>query len=323
MERDLIAIEIYRRIIRLFSAWCNIDTSINFGRSRILPALLDSNSSDSPFRSGKINAGDGRAVLPKPRNVFLPVVLVIFVLLLVLAVVLSANGGRNLVAMFKALDIPLPRIVAEIAPRPADIDIGVPATAGWPWLTGISRHPELRLSMPRPETMCEALASGGLEAPSFTRSGKDGWECSMLVEKPENPAASSLFLQVRGDADGEFTIIRVKFNLADGRLTEDLSQGALRFLRAAMALPPSEELDDALERKMAEQSNFYFIAGYHALTFRREIDDPNRYNLIGLNRKHVGDERVGSWPKVISATKQKSTIVYKGPRLPAQSATGH
>jgi hypothetical protein len=253
----------------------------------------------------------------------LPAVLVILVLLLVLGVVLSANGGRNLIALLKALDIAVPQIVTAMAPSPAAIDVRVPAIAGWPWLTGIPRHPELRLSVPGPETMCEALASGGLEAPSFTRFGKDGWECSMLVENPDNPAASSLFLQVRGDADGDFTIIRVKFNLADGRLTEDLSQGALRFLRAAMALPPSAELDDALGQKMGGQSDFYFIAGYHALTFRREIDDPNRYNLIGLNRKHAGKERVKSWPKVISAKGRKSTTAHKGPRLSAQSGGSH
>lgn len=278
--------------------------------------MVGSTSSKPPFKPGKIKTSDGRGALPRPRNVLLPFVLVFLVLLLVFAVVLSANGGKNLLAVFKALDIPLPQFLTVAMRAPVAADIEAPAMRRWPWLKGISHQAELRLSVPTPETMCEGLASNGQETPSFTRSGNSDWECSTLVERPGAMPASSLFLQVRGGADGKFALIRVKFNLADGRMTKDLSQSALAFLRAAMALPPSDEFDDALRQRMEAQADFYFVAGYYALTFRREIDDPDRYNLIGVNRKTIGVERIESWPKAVS----QSARAPKGPRHSAQTA---
>lgn len=170
-----------------------------------------------------------------------------------------------------------------------------------------------------PEEMCQSLAVDGQEAPSFLKSGADGWECSLLLATSSDPAAPSLFLQVRGGEDGQFTIVRVKFNLADGRLAADLSRRSLAFLHAAMRMPPSENLDDELAAKLASEKDFYFVAGYHALVFRREVDDPSRYNLIGFNRRIAGTEPFASWPMASTVAESTPTRVPKGPRLSAQS----
>jgi hypothetical protein len=280
--------------------------------------LVSSTSSKPPFKPGKVDT-NGKASLPKPRNALLPIVLVLLALFFVLGVVLSANGGRNLVALFKALDIPLPQLVRAVVPAPPPIDSAPVSKNRWPWLKAISHHPAPLVSVPTPDEMCRSLASEGQEAPSFVRSGAAGWECSMLFTASADPTASSLFLHVRGADDGRFAVVRVKFNLADGRLTTDLSRHAVAFLRAAMTLPPSENLDEDLAAKMAGQTDFYFVAGYHALAFRREIEDANRYNLIGFNRKIVGEERVTTWPKAGTFAAAAATRAPKGPRLPAQS----
>lgn len=245
--------------------------------------------------------------------------LVVLVLLLVFAVVLSANGGRNLTILLKTLDLPLPQFIASVTPAPPVIDIAPVATGRWPWLKGISHHPAPPISMLAPEDMCRSLAVEGQEAPSFVKSGADGWECSMLFATSSDPAGDSLFLQARGGEDGQFTIARVKFNLAGGRLPDDLSRRSLAFLRAAMKLPPSENLDEDFSAKLASQADFYFIAGYHALTFRREVDNPGRYNLIGFNRRIAGAEPWIAWPRAGIVAEDAPVRAPKGPRLSAQS----
>jgi hypothetical protein len=257
--------------------------------------------------------------LPKPRNALLPIILVLLVLLFVLGIVLSANNGRNLTALLKALDLPLPQFLTFVVTAPAAPDVMPASTAFWPWLKGVSHHAAPMAPVSMPDEMCGSLSSDGQETPSFVKSGADGWECSLLSATSNDPASSSLFLQVRGGDDGQFTIVRVKFNLADGRLTDDFSRRSLAFLHRAMTLPPSESLDEELMEKLASQADFYFIAGYTALSFRREVDDPDRYNLIGFNRKIVGADRLTAWPKAISAAAVASSRAPKGPRISAQS----
>jgi hypothetical protein len=282
--------------------------------------LVSSTSSRHRFQPGKIKANDGKALPPKPRNAILPMVLILLVLLFVFGIVLSANGGRNLIALSKTLNIPLPQLVSVTVPAPTPRDATTIPTSPWPWLKGIANYPGPLHIIHTPDTMCQSLAAEGQEAPAFIKSGADGWECSMLFTVSKDPAASSLFLHVRGGNNGQFNVVRVKFNLSDGRLTGDISRRSLSFLRAAMMLPPSDSLDESLQEKLENQTDFYFIAGYHALKFRREVDDPNRYNLIGFNSRTIGAEPASFWPKTASVVDTLPTRSTKGPRLSAQSS---
>jgi hypothetical protein len=253
--------------------------------------------------------------LPKPRNAWLPILFVVFALTIVAGTVLSANGGRNLLEVARILKIPLPQ--REIAHAPDTSSPPDKASAkAWPWLRSISGTIP-RQPTPSPSEMCDALSSAGQEPPSFTRTGERGWECSVLLsDRPDDPLAGSLFLQARGEEKEGFSMLRVKFNLPDGELSDSSVRRAVDFIRVVAALPDDAALDADLMSRLSELEDFYFIAGYYGFSFRRELDDDSRYNLIAFNRLPARAEFPASWPTPdrLPATDLPPRIT-KGPRI--------
>jgi hypothetical protein len=254
--------------------------------------------------------------LPKPRNAWLPAVFIATALAIVAGTVLSANGGRNMLELAKRFGMPLPQHGLVPVPGMPFVANGASASA-WPWLFSVGgvlpRQPTLS-----PSAMCETLSSAGQEPPFFQRRGESGWECSVLLsDRPDDPLSGSLFLQARGETRG-FSILRVKFNLADGRLPENAARHAVDFIRAVTALPADKDLDANLMSRLAKLEDFYFIAGYHGFSFRRELDDASRYNLIAFNRYPTGAEFPVYWPSpdgLVAA--DISSRLSKGPRITA------
>lgn len=129
--------------------------------------------------------------------------------------------------------------------------------------------------------------------------------------------SASLFLQARGPMHAAADNIRVKFNLAGGKLDGDLAAQALAFVRLAASLPRDPALSDILTKMLTTQADFYFFAGYHGLTFRQEIGNPGRYNLIGIDRtSKTLTDHLQLWPTELEArTQTEDTRTGKLPRL--------
>lgn len=247
--------------------------------------------------------------------------LILFMLLAVGAIaatVLLANDRRNLKAVFDVLGIR--PVVPQAGPPPPLPVTPTRSPDRWPWLAGAASATPIRL-FPAPEQMCRDQAVEGQEEPSFTQSPERGWECSML-RTDLAAAASSLFLQARGRAYASFTGIRVKFNLAGKTISQDLASEAVDFVFSAASMLPEAEMEAALEQKLLAGEDFYFLAGYYRMTFRREMDTIDRFNLVGVDRTAV----IGAAPPHRWSMDHRSESVEgdrklsKGPRLPASPA---
>lgn len=219
----------------------------------------------------------------------------------VAATVLSANGGRNILALSKALHVDLrledlrPRRMPDPAP-PAGGPVRPEAHRGWPWYPLPAAEYGLLQYRQPPADICKAMAEDGQETPSFITRENGSWECSDLREY----AASSLFVQTRGMPDGSFSSFRIKFNLAADGMTEDLGDAAARLAAAGIRpLAIGADLEAALKQKMMSQANFYFLLGYYPVTFRQEFGEATRFNLIALNRPGPVPEL---WLRAIATT---------------------
>lgn len=211
--------------------------------------------------------------------------LVLLAVGLVGATALFANRGRNLQAVLKSWGIETVRNTNRLTASPSPI--AMPSTPRWPWLVHTDAIQPTQ-SLLDAEQTCRSLSIEGQEAPSFARSAEGGLECSLLRTWPEDATSQpSLFLQVRGKQGATFTAVRVKFNLDGGDMHDKLINEALRYVWSATSLPPDVELETALREKIAAREDFHFIAGYYALTFRREMEASHRYNLMVRNRMPI------------------------------------
>jgi hypothetical protein len=230
------------------------------------------------------------SALPRPRRRWPLVLFILLAIGAVAATVLLANDRKNLVKLAEFLGMPPSSASTGAIPVVKPVPVVSQATSPnaspqWPWLHTADTG---RLQpAPSSSDMCKAQAERGQEKPAYAASPERGWECSMLRDGLGDTEAASLFLQGRGNEKMPADAIRIKFNLAGGPLANDLADQALAFLHASTALEPNSDLDEALRTKLTEQTDFYFIAGYQALTFRREMGDHTRYNLIGLDISSV------------------------------------
>lgn len=222
---------------------------------------------------------------PRPARRWPLILFILVVISAVAATVLLANEQRNLKAFAQALGIPLPEATLRPAPAPREREsrqVSNPVHR-WPW-PGFAIAPDLIEPISTPADMCSRQAAGAQEVPAFAESQQRGWECSMLRDRVGANHSASLFLQARGALHEPAHSIRVKFNLADSKLDGDLAAQALAFFRAAASMPRDPALSEALAKRLTTQSDFYFFAGYQSLTFRQEIGNPGRYNIIGSDR---------------------------------------
>lgn len=222
---------------------------------------------------------------PRPARRWPLLLFVLVVVAAVAATVLLANEQRNLKAFARALGIPLPEAAVRPAPAPPEREtsqVSKPVYR-WPW-PGFAIVPDLIEPISTPADMCSRQAAGAREIPAFAESQQRGWECSMLRDGFGANHSASLFLQARGALHAPADSIRVKFNLAGGKLDGDLAAQALAFFRSAASMPRDPALSEALTKLLTTQADFYFFAGYQSLTFRQEIGNPGRYNFIGSDR---------------------------------------
>lgn len=235
---------------------------------------------------------------PRPAKRWPLVLLIIAVIAGVASTVLLANGQRNLKTFAQFLGMPLPKPAASppSAPKISEAPRAPTPNPRWPW-PGFATVPGLIEPTPTPADMCSAQAAGAHEIPAFAESEQRGWECSMLLDSLGASRSASLFLLARGAMHAPADNIRVKFNLADGKLDGDLAAQALAFFRLAASMPRDPSLTDRLTKMLNSQGDFYFFAGYQSLTFRQEVGNPGRYNLIGIDRtSKTLTDRPRRWP---------------------------
>lgn len=251
--------------------------------------------------------------IPRPRKRW---PLILFVLLAIGAVAgttLFANDRRNLRKFAEFLGVPLASMSISMKPPleipPASPPKPSPEPLHWPWIKITAAGD--REPAPSSSDMCKAQGMEDQEKPAYGASPERGWECSMLRTGLGETHSASLFLQARGPEHTPADSIRVKFNLAGSVLGSDLADQALAFIRSSMALPADADLDNAMRTRLTGQADFYFIAGYHGMTFRQEIGDPSRYNLIGIDLASI-DGR----PQILATEAPARDIrSMKGPRL--------
>lgn len=243
----------------------------------------------------------------------MPALLTCAVVAVLVAIVLFANEGRNILALAKAFDIDL-----RFGRTPEPVGGTVPSVgnAGWPW-----RPPPAGGTLPQPSLppamLCTAMAEDGQETPSLVTRDDGTWECSILREYAALDGGSSLFVQIRGVKDGSFSGFRIKFNLGAGGMTESLSDQASRLVTTAIRpLAVSADMTAALKQKLISQTDFQFLLGYYPVSFKQEISDATRFNLIVLNRPLPATEL--SRRTVTTAVKPSDDQTIrpaKGPRL--------
>ncbi|WJR67346.1 DUF6030 family protein [Neorhizobium sp. CSC1952] len=223
---------------------------------------------------------------PRPRGFAVLFLLIILVVAVLTMTVLFANEGRNILALAKALDIDL-RFGRTSGPaaEPADLTGRPAANAGWPWrplliAEGIALQPN-----PAPAEICNSIAEDGQEPPSLVTGESGSWECTNLREYAAPEGRSSLFVQMRGMQDGTFSGFRIKFNLGDGGMRTSLGDEASRLVAAGIRpLPASADMEAALKQKLMSGTDFYFLLGYYPITFKQEISEATRFNMIAVNR---------------------------------------
>ncbi|RWX75763.1 hypothetical protein EPK99_18945 [Neorhizobium lilium] len=111
------------------------------------------------------------------------------------------------------------------------------------------------------------------------------WECSLLRQYPPQTGTASLFLQIRGAAHGAFSRLRIKFNLPPGEPNEQAVEDALNILQNSIRPFWSDRIFfDALRRKLGGKMDFSMLVGYYPASFKHEMSDSNRLNLIVANR---------------------------------------
>lgn len=258
-----------------------------------------------------------RPVTSRPRTRW---PLILFILVAVGAVfgtALLANDRKNLKRLVEFLQIPMPATSVTVAPSlepiPSVAETPPAPEVHWPWLAST----DVTSIWPAPSSsaICAAQSLEQQEKPAYAASPERGWECSMLRTNIGETHVASLFLQARGREHSPADGIRVKFNLSGGSLSPELADQALAFIHATAAMRPDVELDEALRKRLTGQADFYFIAGYQGMSFRREIADPSRYNLIGRDVAMV-DGR----PQILDmepsgAVDDEDSHSGKGPRL--------
>jgi hypothetical protein len=192
--------------------------------------------------------------------------------------VLFANDGRNLKLLQASLGIK-PDVAQMITAAPAP-SIEQPAPS-WPFIASDVAAP---LSIrDQPAATCAALAPSEPDAPPPFVIRDDEWECAFLFP-PIGEVQSTLFLQARGSST-ETLSVRVKFNLNDGAITPKLASQAVGFAGAFLPLAIFDlELRDKIETRLLTMEDFSLSVDRYRVSFRRELADPTRGNLIFAKR---------------------------------------
>lgn len=203
-----------------------------------------------------------------------------------------ANDGRNLKALKLSLGIK-PEAAQTISASPA-APINPPAPS-WPFIAGDAAAP--LITPAQPAAICASLSRPEPDAPPTFVSQDEGWECAFLTP-PIGHAQSTLFLQARGSSL-ETRSVRAKFNLNDGTMTPELALRAVSFAAAFLPLSIIDQgLRDQIEARLTAMEDFSLVIDRFSVSFRRELNDPTRGNLIFATRR----VRFGDLPRLSGET---------------------
>ncbi|SFB50966.1 hypothetical protein SAMN03159496_04486 [Rhizobium sp. NFR07] len=221
---------------------------------------------------------------PRPANRWPLVLCLLASIGAIAATVLLANDGKNLKVLKLWLGIK-PEAAQKIGASPAaPID---PPAPSWPFIAGDAARPLTTLT--QPAATCASLSPPEPNAPPTFVSQDDSWECAFLTP-PIGHAQSTLFLQARGSSV-ETRSVRAKFNLNGGTMTPELASRAVSFAGAFLPLPIIDQaLRDEIETRLIALEDFSLLIDRFGVSFRRELNDPTRGNLIfALKRVGFGD----------------------------------
>lgn len=254
-------------------------------------------------------AGNGAATRPGARLPYRPAnrwplfVCLIVSIGAIVGTVLLANDGRNLKLIKTSLGIkPDVAPIITTAPAPAV----EPAAPSWPFITTDIAAP---LSIPgQPAATCASHAIAEPDAPPAFVIQEADWECAFL-SPPIDEAQSTLFLQARGSSS-DARSVRAKFNLNDGTITPELASRAVGFAYAFLPLAIFDfELRDKIETRLIGMEDFSLAIDRYAVTFRRELNDPTRANLIFTKRP----VRFGDLPRLTEQAQGRSHFAPSSP----------
>jgi hypothetical protein len=132
----------------------------------------------------------------------------------------------------------------------------------------------------RADDQCASLAAIANVTPVFNQEdGGAKWECSYLVTDPDERLQSSIFVQIRGREAGGNATFRLKISFGNAH-----ERGALAYKAAAIAarlLYLDESLMISLGDALAGGQNFRREIAASTISYKREMLDENRYNLVG------------------------------------------
>ncbi|MBT9368980.1 DUF6030 family protein [Rhizobium sp. CSW-27] len=159
-----------------------------------------------------------------------------------------------------------------------------------------------------PALQCKMLAEEEQEPPQFTVDSDGNWQCLGFWSAASTTEAASVFLQVRGNGQSEISSWRMKLSKGktDGQAV--LDKGIAMMRDGIRPFPIPSDLLDTMRHDIARWNDFYMVLGPYVVTFRRELLDPTRFNLIALDRRVDHYPIAPSAQAVIAAGRQLRSV---------------
>lgn len=200
------------------------------------------------------------------------------------ATVLAVNNGRNYERLVR--QVGLDDYLLAAPPPALRIDKQrrqPPANRFPPWLLspGLERMALFEKAPPlSAEERCNFLRTEKGTQPTFTTS-EDDWECVIFEEFDTSPDPASFFIQARGGMPDTFRNFRLKFSLTNP-LTETVVLNEAIAAIQRFDLPMAPETRAYISEKLSARTEFTSTSENYWMSFRQEIIDKRRYNLLIL-----------------------------------------
>jgi hypothetical protein len=132
----------------------------------------------------------------------------------------------------------------------------------------------------RADNHCATLAAIAKVEPVFNQADAGGqWDCSYLLTDPDQSSQSSIFVQIRGREAAGSATFRLKISFGNAPKRETLAYKAAAI--AARLLYLDESLMISLGDALAGGQNFRREMATSTISYKREMLDESRYNLVG------------------------------------------
>jgi hypothetical protein len=132
----------------------------------------------------------------------------------------------------------------------------------------------------RADDQCATLAAIAKVEPVFNQADAGGkWDCSYLLTDPDQSSQSSIFVQIRGREAAGSATFRLKISFGNAPKRETLAHKAAAI--AARLLYLDESLMISLGDALAGGQNFRREIATSTISYKREMLDESRYNLVG------------------------------------------